>query len=196
MQKELFVKELYYLVEKVDPEKTSISANIRNRASQCCNCKFLICASFNAEIGLWYIIVAHLEHSHTMETDNHNHFMSNERTIPLEVQEKILLFHCTGYSPFIIHSILKEEFKEIPGYYGTRGMNIKTEELNNQLFLHTCILTNKLSYPKNPVDYILEIMVPEMALRLISQDKGGITLEEARKIIEDSSTFGDYVHEE
>ena len=50
--------------------------------------------------------------------------------------------------------------------------------------------------PKNPVDFLQEVLVPETALRLISQDKGGITLEEARKIMEDSSTFGDYVHEE
>ncbi|RHZ78214.1 hypothetical protein Glove_166g153 [Diversispora epigaea] len=57
-----------------------------------------------------------------------------------------------------------------PGYYGTRGMNIITE--------------------------ILKILVPETALRLISQDMGGITLEEAKKIMEDSSVFGDYVNAE
>ncbi|CAG8502067.1 4098_t:CDS:2, partial [Diversispora eburnea] len=84
---------------------------------------------------------------------------------------------------------IMERFETLkPGYYGTRGMSIITEILNS-LFLYTHILTNELSYPKSPVDYILEIMVPETALHLISQDKGGITLEEARKIMEDSSTF-------
>ena len=88
-----------------DPEKTSISANIRNRASQRCNCKFLVRASFNTENGLWYIIVAHLEHNHAMVTENHKHFMSNERSIPLEVQERILLLHRAGCNPSVIHSI-------------------------------------------------------------------------------------------
>ena len=50
--------------------------------------------------------------------------------------------------------------------------------------------------PKNLVDFLQEILVPETALRLISQDKGNITLEEARKIMEDSGDFGDYVHRE
>jgi hypothetical protein len=56
------------------------------------------------------------------------------------------------------------------------------------------ILTYKLTFPKKPVDFLQEILVPETALRLISQDKGNITLEEARKIMEDSGDFGDYVH--
>ena len=58
------------------------------------------------------------------------------------------------------------------------------------------MLTNDLVFPKKPVDYLQEVLVPETALRLISQDKGNITLEEARIIMEDSSNFGDYVHKE
>ena len=46
------------------------------------------------------------------------------------------------------------------------------------------------------MDFLQEILVPETALRLISQDKGNITPEEARKIMEDSGDFGDYVHRE
>ncbi|CAG8566832.1 17530_t:CDS:1, partial [Funneliformis caledonium] len=38
--------------------------------------------------------------------------------------------------------------------------------------------------------------VPETALRLISQDKGNITFEEARKIMEESANFDYYVHKE
>ena len=57
-------------------------------------------------------------------------------------------------------------------------------------------MTYDLVFPKKPVDFLQEVLVPETALRLISQDKGNITLEEARKIIEDSGNFGDYVHKE
>lgn len=46
------------------------------------------------------------------------------------------------------------------------------------------------------MDYLQEVLVPETALRLISQDKGNITLEEARKIMADSANFGDYVYKE
>ncbi|CAG8599349.1 17836_t:CDS:2, partial [Cetraspora pellucida] len=44
------------------------------------------------------------------------------------------------------------------------------------------------------VDYLLEVLVPETALHLISQDRGNIELEDLKKIIEDSSAFGDYIH--
>jgi len=46
------------------------------------------------------------------------------------------------------------------------------------------------------VDFLQEVLVPETALRLISQDKGNIALEEARKIMEKSGDFGDYVYRE
>ncbi|CAG8784585.1 4086_t:CDS:2, partial [Racocetra fulgida] len=36
-----------------------------------------------------------------------------------------------------------------------------------------------------PVDYLQEVLVPETTLRLIFQDKGGLELELARKIMED-----------
>ena len=44
------------------------------------------------------------------------------------------------------------------------------------------MLTSDLVFPKKPVDYLQEVLVPETALRLISQDKGNISLEEARKL--------------
>ena len=46
------------------------------------------------------------------------------------------------------------------------------------------------------MDFLQEVLVPETALHLISQDKGNIALEEARKIMKNSEDFGDYVHRE
>ena len=46
------------------------------------------------------------------------------------------------------------------------------------------------------MDFLQEVLVPETALRLISQDKGNIALKEARKIMEDSGDFGAYIHRE
>ena len=69
-------------------------------------------------------------------------------------------------------------------------------EILSKLFLFNNLLTYDLVSPKKPVDYLQEVLVPETALRLISQDKGNIPLEEAKKIMEDSANFGDYVHKE
>ena len=40
-------------------------------------------------------------------------FLSEERTIPIEVQERILLFHHAGCNVLTIRVILKEEFSDI-----------------------------------------------------------------------------------
>ena len=51
------------------------------------------------------------------------------------------------------------------------------------------------SYPLKPVHYIQEVLVPEVATRLIFEDIGGnSSLETARNIMIASSDFGDYVH--
>jgi len=39
--------------------------------------------------------------------------LSEERTIPIEVQERILLFHHAGCNVLTIRVILKEEFSDI-----------------------------------------------------------------------------------
>jgi RTC4-like domain len=69
-------------------------------------------------------------------------------------------------------------------------------EILSKHFLFNNLLTYDLVSPKKPVDFLQEVLVPETALRLISQDKGNIPLEEAKKIMEDSANFGDYVHKE
>ncbi|RIB10331.1 RTC4-like domain-containing protein [Gigaspora rosea] len=82
-----------------------------------------------------------------------------------------------------------------PGYYGSRRLNIISDALS-KLFLDTNLLTYDLVASKKPVDYLQEVLVPETALRLISQDRGGLELELAQEIMEDSADFGDYVHSE
>ena len=53
------------------------------------------------------------------------------------------------------------------------------------------------SFPLQPCNYIQEILVPETAIRLISEDIGGdCSLETARQIMIESSDFGEYVHNE
>jgi len=45
------------------------------------------------------------------------------------------------------------------------------------------------------MDFIYEVLVPEVALRLIQDDYNcNITLEKAREILIDSIKFGEYMH--
>ena len=71
------------------------------------------------------------------------------------------------------------------------------ETVLTKLFLETNILTFETSKPLKPVDYLHEILVPEVITRLIIQDfNEKLSLEEARNIMKNSSDFGAYVHSE
>jgi len=59
------------------------------------------------------MIFVQLEHNHSMILENFHRFMSEERTIPIEVQERILLLRRAGCEVPIIRAILKEEFSDI-----------------------------------------------------------------------------------
>jgi hypothetical protein len=63
------------------------------------------------------------------------------------------------------------------------------------MFLDTNILTVDHCFPRSQYDYIINVLVPETAMRLISEDFGGIPLEEADKIMRNSVDFGLYVHD-
>ena len=52
-----------------------------------------------------------------------------------------------------------------------------------------------MTKPQEPLEYLNQVLVPETAIMLISQDRGGISFEEARKTMEDSLEFGMYVHD-
>lgn len=61
--------------------------------------------------------------------------------------------------------------------------------------MNTNILTIDMTKPQEPLEYLQQVLVPETAIRLISQDRGGIPLDEAKKVMEDSIEFGMYVHD-
>lgn len=63
------------------------------------------------------------------------------------------------------------------------------------MFLDTNILTVDHCFPRSRCDYIINVLVPETAIRLISEDFGGIPPEEANRIMRDSVDFGLYVHD-
>ena len=88
------------------------------------------------------------------------------------------------------NSILK------PGYYGSKGEIVIATTLI-KLFIETNILTFEVSKPLKPIDYLHEILVPEVIIRLIIQDfNEKLSLEEARNIMKNSADFGAYMYNE
>ena len=63
------------------------------------------------------------------------------------------------------------------------------------LFINTGILILEKTSPLKPIDFIYEVLVPEVAVRLIQDDyHNNITLERAQEILIDSIRFGEYMH--
>src|SRR4051812_19163122 len=79
-----------------DLEDENSSNKGRNRKSQRCDCSFYIRASLDDTNGLWYIINMNLTHNHQMVDECHRFFMSNERSIPDDVKQRIELLRRAG----------------------------------------------------------------------------------------------------
>ncbi|KAI9313279.1 hypothetical protein BX666DRAFT_761868 [Dichotomocladium elegans] len=97
------------------------------------------------------------------------------------------------------------------GYYGSRGNAVIADALNH-MFLNSGYLTQAMTAPQYPVEYIQQVLVPEAALLLIRQDlynkKAGKTAkkryptseeladlyDEAMVILRESEEYGRAVH--
>lgn len=97
------------------------------------------------------------------------------------------------------------------GYYGSKGSAVIQDALST-MFLHTGMLTNALTTPQLPLEYLQQVLVPEAALVLIRQDlfnadaKGRPKArfptseelarynEKAEQVLKDSTEFGKLVH--
>ncbi|KAG9255063.1 RTC4-like domain-containing protein [Emericellopsis atlantica] len=93
--------------------------------------------------------------------------------------------------------VMKKEENMNPGYYGPRGFNLFGDQLVPmfQSVLRERALVDKVISGRGAVAFIQSVLLPELAVRLISDDML-VTLEEARQIMEDSKQLGELVHEE
>ncbi|KAI9021028.1 hypothetical protein CLU79DRAFT_754778 [Phycomyces nitens] len=57
----------------------------------------------------------------------------------------------------------------LPGYYGSRGSAIMLEVLS-RIYLHTGHLTAELTAPQAPLEYLQQVLIPEIGFRLIRED--------------------------
>ncbi|KAI9346680.1 RTC4-like domain-containing protein [Pilaira anomala] len=87
-----------------------------------------------------------------------------------------------------------DRFEEsLPGYYGHRGSFYIMEKLN-QVFLKTNELDKTKSSPLTPIEYIQQVLVPETGIRLIKQDLNLMDLNDASKVMKESTEYGSIVY--
>lgn len=80
-----------------------------------------------------------------------------------------------------------------PGYYGHRGSFYIMEKLN-QVFLKTNELDKTKCSPLTPIEYIQQVLVPETGIRLIKQDLNLMNLNDASKVMKESTEYGSIVY--
>ncbi|CAG8682815.1 21732_t:CDS:2 [Gigaspora margarita] len=85
--------------------------------------------------------------------------------------------------------------KPIPGYYGSKGLAVSLKTLT-KIFVETKILTTNLCALQSFSQYMTQVLVPEIAIRLIAEDYNNSSLEAANKIMINSVEFGQYVYDD
>ncbi|KAG1450084.1 hypothetical protein G6F56_008453 [Rhizopus delemar] len=74
----------------------------------------------------------------------------------------------TGKARGAINVMLRVE-KCMPGYYGPRGSAAIISALS-KMYLHSGLLTKETTKPLLPLEYIQQVLVPEVGIRLIRED--------------------------
>jgi hypothetical protein len=84
-----------------------------------------------------------------------------------------------------------------PGYYGSRGLKAMTENLVNEFssLLRKRSVQDRLISARGNTAYIQAVLVPELTVRLITEDMS-VDEETARSILQESIWVGDLLNEE
>lgn len=92
---------------------------------------------------------------------------------------------------------MKSEENLNPGYYGPRGYNMMCEILVQKWgkLLKEKAVKDRVISGRGSAYFIQTVLVAELASRLVSEDMG-ISLEEARGVLEESKDIGEMLHEE
>ncbi|KAI7898068.1 RTC4-like domain-containing protein [Cokeromyces recurvatus] len=84
----------------------------------------------------------------------------------------------------------------LPGYYGPRGASVILETLSKMYLEDSDVLKTQLKSPQLPMEFLQQVLVPEVGVRLIRDDlfkKYGVKPEmtrRAQEIIEESREYG------
>jgi hypothetical protein len=85
----------------------------------------------------------------------------------------------------------------IPGYYGSRGLRAMSENIMSKFSPHLrrIAVKDRLVAARGVTGYVQNVLVPELAVKLIAEDMG-LEVEEARQVMRDSAGLGDLLNEE
>ncbi|KAK6227270.1 hypothetical protein QIS74_00825 [Colletotrichum tabaci] len=94
-------------------------------------------------------------------------------------------------------TLLKAEDSLTPGYYGPRGLRAFSENIIGKFssMLRERAVEDRLISSRGYSSYVEAVLVPELAVQLISEDME-VEADEARKILEESRWIGDLLHED
>ncbi|KAI8976850.1 hypothetical protein BDB01DRAFT_802776 [Pilobolus umbonatus] len=68
-----------------------------------------------------------------------------------------------------VGAVMNRFERSMPGYYGPRGLSIILDILS-RLFIESGVLTKEKSAPQLPLEYVQQVLIPEVGYRLIRQD--------------------------
>ncbi|PQE29165.1 RTC4-like domain-containing protein [Rutstroemia sp. NJR-2017a BBW] len=94
-------------------------------------------------------------------------------------------------------NLLKSSSNLTPGYYGSRGLRMMSENIMNKFtpLLKERAPKDRLIAARSPTAFVEAVVVPELTVLLIMDDMK-VADEEARDILKESSELGDLVNEE
>ncbi|PNY26896.1 Uncharacterized protein TCAP_03177 [Tolypocladium capitatum] len=92
---------------------------------------------------------------------------------------------------------MKKEDNLNPGYYGPRGFNLMCDYLVNEFgdLLKEKAVDDRVIAGRGSAAFIQSVLVAELAVQLIKDDMG-VSVADARDIMEESKSLGEMVHEE
>lgn len=94
-------------------------------------------------------------------------------------------------------NLLKSTTNLIPGYYGSRGLRLMSENIMHKFTpkLKERAPIDRLIAARGPTAFVESVVVPEVTVLLIKEDMN-VDDQRAREILKESSEMGDLVNEE
>jgi hypothetical protein len=94
-------------------------------------------------------------------------------------------------------NLLKAETNLTPGYYGSRGLRVISENIMHEFtpLLKKRVVQDRLMAARGVTGFVQSVLVPEVTVLLIMEDMD-IQAEEAREVLKDSIGMGELVNEE
>jgi len=94
-------------------------------------------------------------------------------------------------------NLLKSTENLIPGYYGSRGLRVISENIMAAFtpLLKRMAIKDRLIAARGPTAFVQSVCVIEVATRLVQEDMG-VNAERARELLGESAAIGELVNEE